>query len=132
MNGDIYIGYSVVGVFILVGIVFAAIGLMASKLLRPTFKHHDKYTTYECGEEPEGPAWIQFSFRFYLIALAFIIFDVEAVFLFPWAVVFSEMKGIAFIEMGIFIVILLFGLAYIWKNGDLNWVKTILKSEESF
>jgi len=128
-----FLGFSSIGVFLLVGIIFAVIGFALSGLLRPKVKNPGKYTTYECGENPVGPAWIQFSFRFYLIALAFIIFDVEALFLFPWAVVFNEMKGVAFVEMGILIAILLFGLAYIWRNGDLNWVKQIIpKDEDTF
>jgi NADH-quinone oxidoreductase subunit A len=79
--------------------------------------------TYECGEESEGSAWLQFNIRFYVIALIFLIFDVEVVFLFPWAVVFKEMGLLALIEMGIFLLILVVGLAYVWVKADLNWVK---------
>lgn len=130
MTTDYFLGFSSIGVFLLVGILFAVIGFTLSGLLRPKVINPAKYTTYECGEKPVGPALVQFSFRFYLIALAFIIFDVEAIFLFPWAVVFHEMKAVAFVEMGIFIIILLFGLAYIWRNGDLNWVKQIIPGDE--
>lgn len=71
--------------------------------------------------------WVQFNIRFYVIALIFLIFDVEVVFLFPWAVVFKELGWLAFIEMGIFLIILLVGLAYVWKKADLDWVKLNVK-----
>jgi len=83
----------------------------------------EKYTTYECGEEPVGSAWIQFNIRFYVIALIFIIFDVEVVFLLPWAVVFRKLGMFAFVEGLIFLAILAVGLAYVWRKGDLAWVK---------
>ena len=78
-------------------------------------------------EEPEGSAWVQFNIRFYVIALIFLIFDVEVVFLFPWAMVFKDMGMVAFVEMGIFLLILIVGLAYVWKKGDLDWVKYNVK-----
>jgi NADH-quinone oxidoreductase subunit A len=80
--------------------------------------------SYECGEIPEGSAWIRFNIRFYVLALIFIIFDVEIVFLLPWAVVFTKLGAFAFIEGIVFIGILAVGLAYVWKKGDLEWVKT--------
>jgi len=83
--------------------------------------------TYECGEVPEGSAWVKFNIRFYIIALVFIIFDVEVIFLFPWAVVFQDLGLLAFIEMMIFIFILVVGFAYVWIKGDLNWVKMNVK-----
>ena len=78
----------------------------------------DKLATYECGEESEGSAWVQFNIRFYVVALIFLIFDVEVVFLFPWAVVFNDLGLLAFVEMAIFLIILLIGLAYVWKRSD--------------
>ena len=89
----------------------------------PKNKSYDKLTTYECGEDVEGPAWVKFNIRFYVVALIFIIFDVEAVFFFPWAVVYKELGLFAFIEMLIFMTILSLGLAYVWVKGDLEWVK---------
>ena len=74
--------------------------------------------SYECGELPEGSAWIKFNIRFYIIALIFIIFDVEVIFMFPWAVVFQDLGLLAFVEMAIFLIILLIGLAYVWKRSD--------------
>ena len=79
--------------------------------------------SYECGEIPEGSAWVQFNIRFYVIALIFLIFDVEIVFLFPWAVVYNELGLLAFIEAFLFVLILLVGFIYVWVKGDLDWVK---------
>ena len=86
-------------------------------------KGGDKLISYECGEIPEGSAWIQFNIRFYVIALIFLIFDVEIVFLFPWAVVYQELGLLAFIEAFIFVLILIVGFVYVWAKGDLEWVK---------
>ena len=93
-------------------------------------KGGDKLTSYECGELPEGSAWVKFNIRFYVIALVFLIFDVEVVFLFPWAVVYQELGLLAFIEAFIFVMILVVGFAYVWVKGDLNWVKMQLKYAE--
>ncbi len=110
--------------FFVVGFVLLAFTLLLSRLIQPKGKPGaDKYIPYECGELPEGSAWIRFNIRFYVIALIFIIFDVEIVFLLPWAVVFKRLGAFAFIEGLIFIGILLVGLAYVWKKGDLDWVK---------
>ena len=92
-------------------------------LIAPSNKTKEKLQTYECGEDSEGSAWLQFNIRFYVIALIFLIFDVEVVFLFPWAVVFKDLGMLAMVEMGIFLVILIVGLAYVWVKADLDWVK---------
>ena len=105
------------------GIILVAVPLIIQWLIAPSKKTKEKLETYECGEESEGSAWLQFNIRFYVIALIFLIFDVEVVFLFPWAVVFKEMGLLALIEMGIFLLILVVGLAYVWVKEDLNWVK---------
>ena len=73
--------------------------------------------------EPQGSAWIQFNIRFYVFALIFIVFDVEAVFLLPWAVVFRQLGPLAFVEGLVFIAILVVALAYVWRKGDLEWVR---------
>jgi NADH:ubiquinone oxidoreductase subunit 3 (chain A) len=112
---------------VILGIVMVAIPLVISWLVAPSNKTKDKLDTYECGEEAEGSAWLQFNIRFYIIALIFLIFDVEVVFLFPWAVVFKEMGLLALIEMGIFLLILITGLAYVWVKSDLDWVKRRIK-----
>ena len=109
------------------GIVLVYVPLLIQKLIAPNNPNPDKLATYECGEESEGSAWVQFNIRFYVVALIFLIFDVEVVFLFPWAVVFNELGLLAFIEMGIFLLILIVGLAYVWRRGDLDWVKYNVK-----
>jgi len=119
MNRD----FGTVLVAVILGIVMVAIPLLIQKLIAPSKKSKDKLQTYECGEEAEGSAWLQFNIRFYVIALIFLIFDVEIVFLFPWAVVFKELGLLALIEMGIFLIILIAGLAYVWVKADLDWVK---------
>ncbi len=110
--------------FLVVGLVSLVLALVLSRLLQPEGKDAvDKYIPYECGEVPEGSAWIRFNIRFYVCALIFIIFDVEIIFLLPWAVVFRGLGPFAFVEGIIFIAILAIGLAYVWKKGDLAWVK---------
>ena len=104
-----------------VGALLFALVLWAA--LRPSRHSEEKLTTYECGENPQGSAWIQFNIRFYVFALIFIVFDVEAVFLLPWAVVFRELGWLAFVEGLVFIAILAVGLAYVWRKGDLEWVR---------
>ena len=118
-----YRDFGTVLVAVVLGIVMVAIPLVLQMLIAPSKKTKDKLQTYECGEEAEGSAWLQFNIRFYVIALIFLIFDVEVVFLFPWAVVFKELGLLALIEMGIFLIILITGLAYVWVKADLDWVK---------
>ena len=110
-------------VFFLIGAAFAVANLLISRLIQPRHSTEQKLSTYECGEMPVGQSWIQFNNRFYVIALIFLIFDVEIAFLFPWAVVFKELGLFAFVEMAIFVLILLVGLAYVWRKGDLEWDK---------
>ncbi|UCD84311.1 MAG: NADH-quinone oxidoreductase subunit A [Deltaproteobacteria bacterium] len=112
-------------VFLILGILFVGITLILTRIFRPSDPNEVKLSTYECGEPTVGTSWIQFNIRFYIIALIFIIFDVEIVFLYPWAVVFQKLGWFAFVEMMIFIFILLVGLAYVWRKGDLDWIKTL-------
>jgi NADH:ubiquinone oxidoreductase subunit 3 (subunit A) len=116
--------FSSVLMFLAVGLVILIFALVLSRLLQPEGKDAtDKYIPYECGEVPEGSAWVQFNIRFYVCALIFIIFDVEIIFLLPWAVVFKTLGPFAFTEGLIFIAILALGLAYVWRKGDLAWIK---------
>jgi len=117
--------YANVLVFILLGGMTVTMMLMLSRLLHPKSPNRVKSQPYECGEIPFGQSWIQFNIRFYVIALIFIVFDVEMVMLYPWAVVFKKMGAVAFVEVLVFIVILLAGLAYLWMEGDLDWVRII-------
>ena len=109
--------------FLIVGAVFTGAGLIASWLLRPKRPYPGKLTTYECGEEPIGSAQVRFNIRFYVVALIFLVFEVEVVFLFPWALVFKEYGMFAFGEMLVFLAILIVGYAYAWVQGDLEWDK---------
>ena len=104
-------------------VIFAVMALVLWKVLRPSRFSEEKLTTYECGENPQGSAWIQFNIRFYVFALIFIVFDVEAAFLLPWAVVYKELGMLAFVEGLVFIAILVVALAYVWRKGDLEWVR---------
>ncbi|HVN47467.1 MAG TPA: NADH-quinone oxidoreductase subunit A [Bacteroidota bacterium] len=110
-------------IFLVLGVVFVAAGLLAAWVLRPHKPYPEKNATYECGEEPIGSAWIRFNVRFYVIALVFLLFDVEVVFLFPWALIFRQFGMFGFLEMVVFLVILLVGYAYVWVMGDLDWDK---------
>jgi NADH-quinone oxidoreductase subunit A len=116
--------HSAILVFLVMGIGFLVMNLIVWRIIRPSRFSEEKLTTYECGENPTGSAWIQFNIRFYVFALIFIIFDVESVFLLPWAVVFREMGMLAFVEGLVFIGILLVALAYVWRKGDLEWVRS--------
>jgi len=109
--------------FIAVAIVVPVGMLVAAKLLAVTAKSNSKLKTmtYECGEEPEGGAWLQFHPRYYLVALVFVLFDIEAVFLFPWALNIKELGGLAIVDMLIFVLVLLLGWGYALRKGALKW-----------
>jgi NADH-quinone oxidoreductase subunit A len=159
--------------FAAVGFGFVIVHLLAGKFLRPVKPDAEKATIYECGEPAVGTGWVQFDLRYYVIALLFIIFDVEVAFFFPWAVVYgklnaiadprlsaqerrsveeallpahargpssggeadmeqaNEMAWLAFLDIVIFFGVLLVGFAYLWKRGDLNWVKSIEAEKET-
>ena len=122
-----YRDFGTVFLFVIIGAVLLTAALLLAKILAPSKPSKNKLDTYECGEEAEGSAWVQFNIRYYVIALIFIIFDVEVLFLFPWAVVYKELGWLAFVEMAIFLIILIFGLVYVWKKRDLDWVKYQVK-----
>ncbi len=133
-------GFGTVLLFIVGGIGFLMITLLVGKLLRPNNPTTEKQTTYESGEEPSGTAWGQFNVRFYIVALIFLLFEAELIFLFPWATVFGDEQLIAesnglwakfsMIETFIFIGILLVGLAYVWAKGMLEWVRPKPKASD--
>ncbi len=107
--------------FLAVGILLAVILVTIPRLLAPRQPSAMKSSTYECGELPIGKPWIRFRIAYYIFALIFVIFDVEAVFLFPWAVIMRKLGVFGLIEMGVFIGILALGLAYAWRKGVLEW-----------
>ena len=173
-------------VFLVISIVFLFIHLMMGKMIRPARPDADKLTIYECGEPTIGSAWVQFDLRYYVIALLFVIFDVEVAFFFPWAVVFGKANElaradldpkanrrielsrqlqaplptlkadpgqgsptavasrpaiqandarsfvwIAFVDILVFFGVLLVGFAYLWKRGDIDWVKTVAAERQA-
>lgn len=115
--------FSHVFAFLLLGIIFTAGGLITNYFLRPSHPNRLKLAIYECGEDPIGGGQIKFNIRFFVVSLIFILFDVELVFLFPWAVVYKQMGWLAFGEMLVFLTILIVGFAYAWVKGDLDWVR---------
>lgn len=115
--------FATVLVFMVVGVGMAVFVLLLSRLLRPFNPNLDKSSIYECGERPVGSPWIKFNIRFYVVALIFVVFDVEIVLLYPWATIFKEMGAISFVYLLIFLVSLVEALVYVWKKGDLEWVK---------
>jgi NADH-quinone oxidoreductase subunit A len=122
-SSDFLTAHASILVFLLAGGGLLGFVLVLWKALRPERFSEEKLTTYECGEEPVGNAWIQFNIRFYVFALIFIVFDVEAVFLLPWATVFRALGLLAYVEGLVFIAILAVALAYVWRKGDLAWVR---------
>jgi NADH-quinone oxidoreductase subunit A len=127
--------YANVAVFVVITVLFTLALLLASRLIQPRTPSRAKSSIYECGEPAIGSAWINFNFRFYIIALVFIIFDVEIALMYPVAVVFkswivNEVGWLAFIEIFLFVLILLVGLIYVWVKGDLVWIKEIVKEEK--
>ena len=108
-------------IFILVAITLPVVGLLVGRLLRPHLPTADKLMPYECGVDPVDDARGRFSVRFYIIAILFVIFDVETIFLFPWAVIYDKLALFGFIEMVIFLGILIVGYFYVWKKGALEW-----------
>lgn len=126
-------GFGTVLLFIVGGGLFVCVTLLAGKFLRPSRPNVEKQTTYESGEDPVNNAWINFNVRYYVIALIFLLFELELIFLFPWAVVFGdealvkETEGLwgwfSLTETIVFISILAIGLIYVWSSGMLEWIR---------
>lgn len=124
--------YGNILLIIIVGILLVCLTMLLAKVISPNKPNAEKLSTYECGEEPTGSAWIQINPRFYVLALIFLLFDVELIFVFPWATVFGNADFIAsdnrwgwftLIEMTVFLGVLVVGLVYVWRRGDIAWVK---------
>jgi NADH-quinone oxidoreductase subunit A len=127
----VFFDFANVFIFIILGLAMTFVIITVSRLLAPRVQDNpDKFTTYECGERPVGSAWILFNFRFYAVALAFLIFDIELAFVFPCVVIFKKwlklgVGFLALIEVVVFVVILFLGLIYMWNRGDLKWTKEV-------
>lgn len=119
---DFLRSYLVVGLFGLVGVALVGVFLGLGRLFRPDHPTPDKVENYESGVDPTGDRWSQANIRYYVFALLFVLFDVEAVFIFPWAARLEIYGGFGLVEMAIFIAILLLGLLYAWRKGVLKWV----------
>jgi NADH-quinone oxidoreductase subunit A len=122
LSSDYFSQYITIGIFGVVGGVLVVGTLALGKLLRPQLPNEEKLTTYESGIDPIGVGWSQSSVRYYIFALLFVIFDVEAIFLFPWAIVFERLGTQAFVEMVVFIAILALALLYAIKKRVLEWL----------
>ena len=111
-----------IGVFLVLAPVFPFAALLIPRIIAPKKPNPIKLQTYECGIETVGETWIQFKVQYYIFALVFLIFDVETVFLFPWAVAFDKLPLFAVLEGVLFILILVAGLLYAWRKGALEWI----------
>ncbi len=122
MNLDSYFyNYFFIGLFTAFAVVFPILPIIVAKFVAPKKPSRLKQAPYECGLEAVGDPWIQFRVQYYIYALLFVIFDVETVFIYPWAVGFKQLGLFGFVEMGIFIAILGLGLIYAWKKKALEW-----------
>jgi len=121
MTDSYYTNYVFLALFLAVAIIFPLLPICVAKIVAPKKPSPQKQDIYECGLESKGDAWVQFKVQYYIYALVFVIFDVETIFLYPWAVSFNKLGLFAFVEMIIFLAILAGGLAYAWKKGVLDW-----------
>ncbi len=128
--------FGLVLVFFAVGVGFVLANLLVGRLLRPKFPEPEKAMIYECGETPHGEAWFNFNPRFYVVAIVFVVFEVEIALMLPVLLVYKAwvakgLGAIAFFEIAAFVVILAVGLVWIWVKGDLEWVRTLRGEEKS-
>ena len=111
-----------IGIFLVLGLILVITPLLLAHFVAPRKPNPIKHQTYECGVETVGDTWVQFKVQYYIFGLVFVIFDVETVFLFPWAVAYRQLPMFAVLEGVLFILILAGGLLYIWRKGALEWV----------
>ncbi len=114
--------YTFIGIFTVLAVAFPILALVAAYFVRPKKPNTVKTSIYECGLETIGETWVQFKVQYYIYALVFVIFDIETIFLFPWAVAYDKLGLFALVEMFIFLVILFAGLIYAWRTDALQWV----------
>jgi len=110
-------------IFVVAGIGMSLGALMIGKLLRTSLPHPEKGEAYECGEPAIGPGWVQFDLRFYVVALVFLVFDIEIALFYPWAVVYREAGVAALWDMLFFFAVLVVGYLYLWRFGYLDWIR---------
>jgi len=121
IHSTMALDYLILAGFAIIGALFVVVTVTTSNLLSPSSPSEEKSRIYECGSEPVGPPWVQFRIGYYVYALLFVVFDIETVFLYPWAVTFNRMGMFILIEMFVFVGILVLGLVYAWKEGALTW-----------
>ena len=121
MSTDYFQQYAFIGLLTVVAVVLGVAPLILARFIAPKKPGRSKQSPYECGLESEGDPWMQFRVQYYIYALLFVIFDVEVVFIYPWALVWKGLGPAAFAEMAIFLAILAVGLIYAWKKGVLEW-----------
>lgn len=114
--------WAFVAIFTVIALTIPILGILGAMLLAPKRPGAIKQSTYECGLETVGDAWLQFKVQYYLYALIFVLFDVETVFLYPWAVAYGQLPLLALVEMIIFLLVLGIGLVYAWRKGALEWI----------
>ncbi len=114
-------------IFMMIAAIFVVVAFVAAKIIRPARPTKEKLMTYECGEEPVGSPWVKFNIRFYVVALIFLIFDVEVVLLFPWAMAYKELGIAGYLVGAIFLMVLGLGMVYEWRKGDLEWIRPTVK-----
>jgi NADH-quinone oxidoreductase subunit A len=123
VSNGFFDNYLPIAILTIIGFVFVGVSLFMSRMVRPSNKTREKLSTYECAETPVGDARIHFNVQYYMIVIVFLIFDVEVLFLYPWAVQLKRLGGLGFIEMVIFIEVLIIGLAYAWRKEALEWIQ---------
>jgi len=115
-------------IFLGFGLGFVLVNLLVGKLVRPSQPNAEKSAIYECGEPTIGESWVQFDLRFYIVALFYLVFDVEVALIYPWAVVFRDMPAVAIAAGAPFLGILVIGYAYEWYSGSLDWVRSSINT----
>ncbi len=123
MPYEIFDNYLPVAFLTIIGFVFVAISLVMSRMVRPSHKTKVKLSTYECAEVPIGDTRIHYNIQYYLVVIVFLIFDVEMLFMYPWAVRFKQLGALGLFEMLVFIEVLIIALAYAWKKEALEWLQ---------
>jgi NADH-quinone oxidoreductase subunit A len=121
MNESLLVSYIPIFLFMGVAFLFPIVTLLVAKLIRPHTGGEGKLSPYECGVDPESDARQRYAIRYYVVAILFVIFDVETIFLFPWAIIYGKLALFGLIEMMVFLGILIVGYVWIIKKGALNW-----------
>ncbi len=123
VSNGFFDNYLPVAILTAIGVAFVAVSLFMSRMIRPSIKTKQKLSTYECAEVPVGDARIHYNIQYYLIVIVFLIFDVEVLFLYPWAVQLKQLGALGFFEMIVFVEVLVIALAYAWGKGALEWLQ---------